>query len=287
VLQQIREHGFARQFEISVRHKSGTILEVLASVQTILLNGEKYALNILYDITERKKTEKQLEFANKELESFSYSVSHDLRAPLRSQIGYCKILEEDYMEKLDENGKRVLDIVQRNALKMNELIENLLEFSKVGKRELRKSEIDTEKLVQRVIEEVLDATQPKPETVVHPLAGIYADQALINQVWINLLSNAFKYSSKKEKPIIEIGCQTEGREIVFYVKDNGSGFDMAYADRLFGVFQRLHGDDFAGTGVGLSIVKRIINRHDGRVWADAKVGEGATFYFSLPNHSRL
>lgn len=235
------------------------------------------------DITERKKAEVQLEDVNKELESFTYSVSHDLRSPIRALIGYSKILAEDFNEKLGEDGTRVLSIIHRSALKMNTLIDDLLNFSKLGKKELQKSEIDTEKVVQHVLDEIGNSFHHKARIKVNPLLPVHADPTLLTQVLINLIGNAIKYSAKKEKPEVEIGAYREKEEIVYYVKDNGAGFDMRYSDKLFGVFQRLHeAEEFEGTGVGLSIVKRIIAKHAGRVWAEGKVNEGATFYFSLP-----
>jgi signal transduction histidine kinase len=225
----------------------------------------------------------QLQELNMELQAFSYSVSHDLRSPLRSVIGYSKVLEEDFKEKLDEEGKRVLSVIQKNALRMNNLIGDLLEFSKLGRKELRKSEIDIEKLLKNILGEISNSIHHKTEIRLNSLPSICADSNLLSQVWINLISNAIKYSAKKKTPIVEIGSHMEGSEIVFYVKDNGAGFDMNYVDKLFGVFQRLHKvEEFEGTGVGLALVKRIVVKHGGRVWAEAKVDEGATFYFSLP-----
>lgn len=235
------------------------------------------------DITERKKAEEQLEAANKELESFTYSVSHDLRSPIRSLIGYSKILDEDFNEKLGEDGTRILSIIHGSALKMNTLIDDLLNFSKLGKKELQKSEIDTEKLVQSVLDEIGNSFHHKANVKVNQLLPIHADHTLLTQVWMNLIGNAIKYSAKKENPEVEISAYKDNNEIVYYVKDNGAGFDMQYSDKLFGVFQRLHKtEEFEGTGVGLSIVKRIIAKHAGRVWAEGKVNGGATFYFSLP-----
>jgi len=225
----------------------------------------------------------QLEMVNRELESFSYSVSHDLRAPLRIANGYSSILLEDYADKFDGEGKRMLGSLQGQVRKMNNLIDNLLEFSKLGRKELRKLEIDAEGLVESVLHELSQADTYKADIVSKPLPPMYGDRELITQVWINLLSNALKYSSKKENAQIEIGSRKDGNEVVYYVSDNGSGFDMRYADQLFGVFQRLHkANEFEGVGIGLSIVKRIITKHGGRVWAEAEVDKGATFYFSLP-----
>jgi signal transduction histidine kinase/ligand-binding sensor domain-containing protein len=224
----------------------------------------------------------QLRELNNELEAFSYSISHDLRAPLRAIIGYSKMLEEDFHEKLDDDGKGLLNSVQENALRMSNLIDDLLEFSKLGKKGIRKTEIDTEKLLKEIINEINTSTPHKADIRLGTLPSIYADRSLLSQVWINLISNAIKYSANKEAPVVEIGSDTKENKIIFYVKDNGAGFNMNYADKLFGVFQRLHGAEFPGTGVGLALVKRIVDKHGGRVWADAKENEGATFYFSLP-----
>jgi two-component system, sensor histidine kinase and response regulator len=226
----------------------------------------------------------QIEATNKELESFSYSVSHDLRAPLRSILGYTQVLEEDYIDKLGTDAKQVLNIVRQNAERMNALIDDLLEFARLGKQALQKSEVDTEKLVAHTLQQISASTRHKAEVKINPLIPVCADYSLLNQVWVNLISNAIKYSARKEKPVVEIGSRKEASEVVFYVKDNGAGFDMEYVDKLFGVFQRLHrADEFEGTGVGLALVQRIVNRHGGRVWAEGKVSEGATFYFSLPD----
>ncbi|HTJ53061.1 MAG TPA: response regulator [Cyclobacteriaceae bacterium] len=225
----------------------------------------------------------QLEYINKELESFSYSVSHDLRAPLRAIIGYSKMIEEDFGEIVGADGKRLVSVVQSNANKMNKLIDGLLQFSKSGKMEVSKSEIDMDGLVQHVIHDICDSTQHPVKITVNQLYPAKADNMLITQVWMNLISNAIKYSSAKENPQIEIGSTKDDHSLIFFVKDNGAGFSMDYADKLFGVFQRLHSaEEFEGTGVGLAIVQRIINRHGGRVWAEAQVNKGATFYFSLP-----
>jgi signal transduction histidine kinase/ligand-binding sensor domain-containing protein len=224
----------------------------------------------------------QLRELNKELEAFSYSISHDLRAPLRAIVGYSDILKEDFHEKLDDEGKRLLSVVQNNALRMSSLIDDLLEFSKLGRKGLQKIEIDTEKFLEKIINEISASTPHKADIRLGSLPLIYADKSLFSQVWINLISNAIKYSANKETPIVEIGSDTKENEIIFYIKDNGAGFNMNYVDRLFGVFQRLHGTEFPGTGVGLALVKRIIDKHGGRIWADAKENEGATFYFSIP-----
>ena len=281
-LRQMQQYGSLRQFEMNIVNKSGHIVNALSSVETIYLNGEKYAINIIYDITDRKKAEEQLHLVNKELESFSYSVSHDLRAPLRSISGYTKILEEDFAGNLEAEGKRILGIVQKNVNKMNQLIDHLLEFSRIGKKELVRSNVDTEKIVRNAIATIENSVKHHASFLVKPLFPVSGDENLLAQVWVNLISNAVKYSSKRDRPEIEIGARREATETIFYVKDNGAGFDMDYANKLFEVFQRLHRvQDFEGTGIGLSIVKRIITKHGGRVWAEGAVDKGATFYFSL------
>jgi PAS domain S-box-containing protein len=225
----------------------------------------------------------QLRETNKELESFSYSVSHDLRSPLRAINGYARIIEEDNVDKLDEQSKDVLSKLTNNVAKMERLISDLLEFSKLGKKEVRKVNVDMERLVQDVIADINATSQHRASIHVASLPSAHCDRALFNQVWINLISNAIKYSRKKENPKIEIYASANGAENTYYIKDNGAGFDMTYADRLFGTFQRLHDSTtFEGTGVGLAIVKRIITKHGGNISADAKPEEGATFYFTLP-----
>lgn len=222
---------------------------------------------------------------NSDLESFSYSVSHDLRAPLRSINGYSQILIEDYSEKFDSEGNRLLNIIIANAKKMGQLIDDLLEFSRLGRQEIRKVLADMDEQVNNIASELMEreAAGRKVDLNIKPLGTALIDVAMMRQVWINLIGNALKYSRNKEAAVIEVGKIEQNNEVVFFIKDNGAGFDMAYMDKLFGVFQRLHkNNEFEGTGVGLALVKRIIDRHKGAIWAEAKVGEGATFYFSLP-----
>jgi len=240
----------------------------------------------LNDELEQKVIERtaQLESANKELGSFSYSVSHDLRSPLRAINGYAKILEEDYGDKFDLDGTRALDSIMYNSKKMGQLIDDLLAFSKLGRKQVTVSEINMALLVSTVIDELLfDEDEKVPEFKINELFTAKGDQSLIKQVWINLFSNAIKYSKYKPKTHIQIGSYLEEHLVVYYLKDNGAGFDMEYYDKLFGVFQRLHSqEEFEGTGIGLAIVQKIVNRHNGTVWAESKLNEGASFYFSLP-----
>ena len=279
--------------------KHGHLVDVFfsASVITDPENGKRSVAITERDITQQKIAEEQilqlnadlkrniiqLEGMNKELESFSYSISHDLRSPLRSLIGYSKILEEDYKHKMDDEADRILNIISQSAHRMNKLIDDLLEFSKLGRKEIQKTEVDSRLLVQGTLDDLSHSFPHKATIKLNGILPVFADYALLTQVWINLISNAIKYSAQKEDPQIEIGCRKEDGEIIYYVKDNGAGFDMNYANKLFGVFHRLHKvTEFEGTGVGLAIVQRIVTRHGGRVWAEGKVNEGATFYFSLP-----
>jgi signal transduction histidine kinase len=226
----------------------------------------------------------QLEAANKELETFSYSVSHDLRTPLRAIDGFSSILLDDYADKLDEEGKRLLNVVRDNTSRMEQLIDDILQFSRSSRLEMTFSEIDMGKLAHEVVKELQPAVaNSKLRVDIEPIPPATGDRAMMHQVFVNLLSNAIKFSSTRESAMIKVGGAIEGDEAVYYVKDNGAGFDMQYADKLFGVFQRLHAvNEFEGTGIGLAIVQRIITRHGGRVWAEGKVNEGATIYFALP-----
>jgi len=234
---------------------------------------------------ERKVKERTVQFeeANKELESFSYSVSHDLRAPLRIINTYSEFLKSDYKDNLDAEGSKMLDAIGANAKKMDRLIDDLLNLSRLGRKELVVNNVDMNGLVESVIKEKELFETNQSVIKIGELHPARCDRSLISQVWINLISNAIKYSGKKEKPVIEISSQKTSHEIIYRIKDNGVGFDMKYAGKLFGVFQRLHkATDYEGTGVGLALINRIVLRHRGRVWADAAVGKGATFYFALP-----
>jgi signal transduction histidine kinase len=240
----------------------------------------------LNDELEQKVIERtsQLESANKELESFSYSVSHDLRAPIRAINAYTKILMEDYSENFDTEGTEVLNSIIRNSKEMGELIDDLLAFSKLGRKQVTVSEINMTALVNLVREELLfDAGEIIPEFKVSMLPPAEGDKSLIKQVWVNLISNAIKYSKYRPAIHIGIGAYEKDSQIVYYIRDNGAGFDMQYYDKLFGVFQRLHSqDEFEGTGIGLAIIQKIVHRHNGTVWAESILNKGTCFYFSLP-----
>jgi PAS domain S-box-containing protein len=240
----------------------------------------------LNDELENKVIERtaQLEAVNKELGSFSYSVSHDLRAPIRAINGYSKILVEDYAEKFDADGEKVLHSIMHNSKKMGDLIDDLLAFSKLGRKQVTVSEINMMNLVRQVREELIfDEAENLPAFTIKLLPAAKGDQSLIKQVWINLISNAIKYSKYKPITKVEIGAYEKDNLVVYFVKDEGAGFDMQYYDKLFGVFQRLHSqEEFEGTGIGLAIVQKIVHRHGGTVWAESKINEGTCFYFSLP-----
>jgi light-regulated signal transduction histidine kinase (bacteriophytochrome) len=225
-----------------------------------------------------------LEAANRELESFSYSVSHDLRSPLRAIDGYSLMLEEDYAPQLDETGRRYIKTIRAGSQRMAALIDDLLTFSRLSRQSLNRQTVDMNTLARRAAAEVLESQpEPKPAVNIAELPPVPGDPALLRQVWTNLISNAVKYSAKSAAPEVQIRAENEGRHVRYEVQDNGVGFDMKYADKLFGVFQRLHSmDEYPGTGVGLAIVQRIINRHAGAVTAKGERGKGATFGFTLP-----
>lgn len=222
--------------------------------------------------------------ANKEMEAFSYSVSHDLRAPLRAIDGFTQILVEDYGGKLDDEGKRIAGIIRTSTKQMGTLIDDLLAFSRLGRQEIKKIPIDMGVLADETYKAIRQASPDRNiEFTMGTLPNINGDADMIRQVWVNLFTNAIKFTGKKEKAKIEVGSTSDGDMVTYYIKDNGAGFDMQYVGKLFGVFQRLHSiEEFDGNGIGLSNVKRIIERHGGKVWAEGKVGEGATFYFALP-----
>jgi hypothetical protein len=225
----------------------------------------------------------ELEAANKDLESFSYSISHDLRAPVRAVGGFSKILLEDFSSDLPPEARDLAEKIARNADRMGQLVDDLLKFSRLGRQAVTRRVVNVAALVREVADELLKAESGRRIDIrVGELPDCAGDPSLLKQVFTNLLSNAFKFTGQRESAAIEVGCQPQNGENVYFVRDNGAGFNMQFADKLFGVFQRLHrGDEFEGTGVGLSIAHRIIQRHGGRIWATAEVHKGATFYLVI------
>jgi light-regulated signal transduction histidine kinase (bacteriophytochrome) len=218
------------------------------------------------------------------LEAFSYSVSHDLRAPLRGIDGFARILEEDYRDRLDDEGRRLLGVVCSEAHRMGRLVDNLLDFSRLGRERMEDSEVDMTALARGVIEEQLQ-TNPshRPEVALLSLPSARGDRAMLRQVLVNLIGNAFKFTRLSAAPHVEVSGIAGPKESTYRINDNGAGFDEQFKDKLFQVFQRLHAEDeFEGTGVGLALVHRIVRRHGGRVWAEGRPGSGATFHFTLP-----
>jgi two-component system, sensor histidine kinase and response regulator len=232
---------------------------------------------------ERQRSE-ELAAAYRDLESFSYSISHDLRAPLRSINGFATMLDEDFGAELGDEGRRLVGVIRDSSLNMAQLIVGLLEFSRSGRGRLDRDLVDMTRMADAVAKEALQIhSGPAPRVDIGELPGAQADARVIRQVWTNLIGNAFKYSAKRSEPWIKISGRIDGREAIYQIEDNGAGFNMAYASKLFGVFQRLHStEEFSGTGVGLAIVQRIVTRHGGRIWAEGKPDVGACFQFALP-----
>ncbi|MBI3653731.1 MAG: PAS domain S-box protein [Acidobacteria bacterium] len=299
---QFKQHGVAHDREYQLRRKDGQIITVLLN-STAIKDAEGNYLSsrsTLFDISERKQADDrirrlheeleqraaQLEAANQELESFSYSVSHDLRAPLRHIDGFVSMLHKTNAASLDDKGRRYLSIISEAAKHMGQLIDDLLAFSRMGRADLRKTPINMQKLVEEVRHELHKEARDR-NIVWHiaPLPEVQADPAMLRLVLVNLLANAVKYTRPRPQAVIEIGSTHHHPDAkVFYVRDNGVGFDANYIDKLFGVFQRLHrAEEFEGTGIGLANVRRIIHRHGGRTWAESTLDNGATFYFSLPH----
>ena len=283
-------HHYARLRAVPVIESDGGVAEWIGAVQDIDdRRGLEQSLRTLNAELEERVAARtaQLQQANKELESFSYSVSHDLRAPIRAIGGFCALLSQDHEQQLDAEAKRKLGVIKSEAARMAMLIDDLLAFSRLGRKALQAAPLDMRELANKAYSQLSrDLGDRKVEFRLGSLPTAVGDRSLFEQVWVNLLSNAVKFSSKKEAATIEVGAISEEREHVYFVRDNGAGFDPRYGKNLFGVFQRLHGnDEFPGTGVGLALVHRIVTRHGGRIWADSKLGEGATFHFTVPKET--
>ena len=301
---RILRHGELRDMEVRIRRIHGDWERVFNYGGALVkdITGQPLMVVItIADITARKRAAEeirqlnaeledrvvertaQLQSANQELEAFSYSVSHDLRAPLRAVDGFSQALLEDYGPLLPAEGKRYLNTIREGTQRMGALIDDLLAFARLSRQPLNKSSVDTGKLVRNVLEDLSMQREGRQiELRIGDLSPCQGDPSLLMQVWTNLLSNALKYTRRRESAVVEVGCASGAGETVYFVRDNGTGFDMQYADKLFGVFQRFHhAEEFEGTGVGLAIAERVIHRHGGRIWADAAVDRGATFYFNL------
>lgn len=300
-----KQQGWLKDIEFDYQRKDGSVFSASLNATTVYDEHGRYLFSrtSFYDITERKLNERkilnlnqqlaqkaaELEISNKELESFSYSVSHDLRSPLRAIDGYAHMFEEDYAHTLDTEGMRLLGVIRSNSKKMGRLIDDLLAFSRLGRKPVDASPVDMDGLVNAVWAELLASKEQVNAEFIKPtLPPGWGDPVLLRQVLHNLLSNAAKYSSKRADARIEMTAQVDANEVVYSIRDNGVGFDMQYYNKLFGVFQRLHRDDeFPGTGVGLAIVERVIGRHGGRAWAESVIDVGSTFSFSLPRRNAV
>ncbi len=272
-----------RTVELHGRRKDGAEFPLELSLAAARTEAGLSFTGVIRDITERKRIEQALRETNAELEAFSYSVSHDLRAPLRAIHGFARILLEDHGTQLEPEAKRVLGVIDENTRRMGQLIDDLLSFSRLGRKELESARVDMNELVRTVADEVRRTAGDRPlEITIGPLPPARGDRAMLRHAVMNLLDNAAKFTRRRARGQIEVGHQADGGETVYYVKDNGAGFDPRYAGKLFGVFQRLHRvEEFEGTGVGLAIVQRIVQRHGGRVWAEGQPEAGATFFFTL------
>lgn len=304
----LRDGELRRRDDEIFWRRDGTSFPVEYVAAPLRKDGEISGVVVMFlDISERKRAEEavrrinheleqrvasrtaELEAANRELEAFAFSVSHDLRAPLRAIEGFSRILVEDYGPRIDDEGRRLIGAVRDNTARMGHLITDILEFSRMGRRELEVGDIDVAAVARAVFDEQR-AVAPERDLrlVIGVLPHVRGDRAMIRQVLVNLLANAIKFTRMRAPAVIEIGGTNSEGELCYYVRDNGVGFDMHYAGKLFGVFQRLHSvEEFEGTGIGLAIVKRIVERHGGRVWAEGRVGEGATFHFTLPSKGTL
>jgi PAS domain S-box-containing protein len=298
---ELREKETCAPYEKEYQLRNGERISVLLA-DALLPGPEEQIAAFVLDNTDRKRTEKeiqrlnetlenrviertaQLDAVNKELESFSYSVSHDLRAPLRHISGFADMLSKEINDSNSEKAQRYLNTIGDSARKMGILIDDLLSFSRTGRAELKKTTISMNQVIEDVLKQVKTSVSERiVNWEISTLPEVYGDYNLLYLVWVNLIDNALKYTRKQVNAVIQINCRKENEEYIFSISDNGAGFDMKYAQKLFGVFQRLHSSaEFEGTGIGLANVRRIILRHGGRTWAEAELGKGATFYFSLP-----
>jgi PAS domain S-box-containing protein len=304
LIEQLKQSGKVKDWIVQGRRKDGSIFWVSMNVQFIQdINGNIIGTQgVCRDITERKLAEeeiknlsetleqkvhqrtRELEHSNQALEAFSHSVSHDLRAPLRAINGFSQILVKDYLDHMESEAKRLIQVVVDNTNRMDEIINGLLSISKISSIELKKRPIEMTEMVESIYRESTSPSDKKRITInISKLLTGFGDSALIRQVWVNLIENAVKFSRKKENPTIQISSYNEKDQTIYVIKDNGAGFNQDYQDKLFTIFQRLHSPtEFEGTGVGLALIHRVIQKHGGKVWAEGEEGVGATFYFSLP-----
>ncbi len=289
----VKESGTGGSAELAFQRPNGEVVPVEFVSRVIKIRGKMYVQSIVRDITERKliedklkETRDNLEALNKELEAFSYSVSHDLRAPLRHMSGFVKLLQKKQLDDPDKKSNDYMDAIVQASKKMEILIDDLLAFSRMARAEMQNRKVGFNALIRNTVREIQDEVKGREiKWEIDELPDVYGDRSMLKLALVNLISNAVKYTSTRPQAEIRVGYKEEEDEFVFFVRDNGVGFDMKYVDRLFGVFQRLHSqNEFEGTGIGLANVRRIIARHGGQTWAEGSVGQGATFYFSLPKH---